>query len=158
VELDEENNCLMNQVVSQMFVAIERDPNQPPDCSGAYASVEVLWPPFHALFPITVMGVTDPDGDTLTLTVTSITQDEPINYVADGDTEPDAFGVGTSVAQIRAERAGNRNGQIYAINFTGDDGKGGQCGGSVNVGVPHDEGEQLATIIDDGQNYNSTQP
>ena len=64
-------------------------------------------------------------------------------------------------ASVRAERTGNPgvpgNGRVYAINFTATDGKGGQCSGTVNVCVPHDQG-QGATCIDDGQRYNSLGP
>lgn len=155
IEKVEPNNCMKNQVGVQ--VAIPINPNRPPDCTQASPGLVSLWPPYHDLFPIPIMGVTDPDGDAVTLTITAITQDEPINYVADGDTEPDGYGIGTSIAQIRAERAANRNGRVYAIQFSADDGKGGQCAGSVNVIVTHDEGGE-ADVVDDGQNYDSTQP
>src|SRR3990172_7434580 len=50
--------------------------NLPPVCSGAAASEAVLWPPNHRYRTITIRGVTDPDGDPVTITVTGITQDE----------------------------------------------------------------------------------
>ena len=40
--------------------------------------------------PIAVMGVTDPDGDAVTITVTGVTHDEPVNAQGDGNTSPDA--------------------------------------------------------------------
>jgi hypothetical protein len=38
----------------------------------------VLWAPNHQFVPIAIMGVTDPDGDAVTITVTGVTQDEPV--------------------------------------------------------------------------------
>jgi hypothetical protein len=49
----------------------------PPDCSGAYAGPDCLWPPFHQMVPVKILGVTDPDGDDITITITAITSDEP---------------------------------------------------------------------------------
>ncbi len=46
---------------------------------------------------------------------------------------------------------------MYAISFTAEDGKGGSCTNTVQVGVPHDRGKG-AIPIDDGQNYDSTVP
>ena len=52
--------------------------NQFPVCSAAQANPAALWSPNHQFVPIVVMGVTDPDGDSLTITVTGVTQDEPV--------------------------------------------------------------------------------
>jgi len=155
VELDEENNCVNNEVA--IVVSEERPPNQPPDCMGARPSLDLLWPPNHKLANISINGVTDPDGDAVNVTATGITQDEPVNGLGDGDTSPDGFGIGTSQAQIRAERSGTGNGRVYVIMFTADDGKGGVCTGYVAVGVPHDQGKGKIPV-NDGQLYDSTQP
>jgi hypothetical protein len=152
VELNELNNCRPAQVA----IALKQS-NQPPDCSKAQPSVSSLWPPNHKLVPITVSGITDPDGDKVTVTVAKITQDEPVNGLGDGDTSPDGFGVGTSQAQVRAERSGTGNGRVYAITFKADDGRGGTCNAVVKVGVPHDQGKG-SVPIDDGQNFDSTLP
>jgi len=139
-----------------------RDPNSPPDCSNAAASPASLWPPNHALAPVQVAGVTDPDpGDTVTVTITSVRQDEPLNTVGDGNTSPDATGVGTGQAQVRAERTGNKHvpgdGRVYHIGFTATDAAGAQCTGTVTVCVPHDQGQGSA-CVDGGPLYDSTSP
>jgi len=159
VELNEQNNCSFSKLegVSVIVAVLERAPNQPPDCSKARPSVNLLWPPNHKLVSITVDSITDPDGDTVTLTVTKITQDEPVNGLGDGDTSPDGFGVGTPQAQVRAERSGKGNGRVYAITVKADDGKGSTCNAIVTVGVPHDQGKG-SVPIDDGQNLDSTLP
>lgn len=158
VELDETNNCSFNSVEGFASVIVPILPaggNQPPDCSRAVPAPPLLWPPNHKLKTIAVSGVTDPDHDPITLRVTAITQDEPVNGLGDGDTSPDGFGVGTSSARVRAERSGTANGRVYRISFTAEDGKGGSCTRAVGVGVPHDQG-QGSTPIDDGQAYDST--
>ena len=85
--------------------------------------------------PDLVMGVTDPDGDSVTITVTGVTQDEPVNAKDDGNTSPDAV-IQAGAALVRAERSGTGNGRVYEISFKADDGKGGSCTGKVKVGVP----------------------
>jgi hypothetical protein len=131
----------------------------PPDCSHAVVSEAVLWPPNHSYHAISIQGVTDPENDPVTITVTAITQDEPVNGRGDGRTCPDAQIV-NGVAFVRAEREGTPgrpgNGRVYAISFTADDGQGGTCTGIVNTCVPHDLGHPTCT--DDGQRYNSLGP
>ena len=133
--------------------------NHPPVCLAAGPSAGELWPPNHQWVPITIKGVTDADGDPITIRITSIFQDEPINGLGDGDTAPDGAGIGTSTAQVRAERAGPPavpgNGRVYHIGFTATDDKGGSCTGDVAVGVPHDQSPQRRTAVDDGPLYNS---
>ncbi len=103
--------------------------------------------------------MTDPDNNAVTIQITGVTQDEPVNGVGDGDTSPDAVISGDSVL-LRAERTGltggvQENGRVYVVNFTADDGQGGSCSGSIAVGVPHDRKD---TPVDDGQNIDSTLP
>ncbi|HLG29265.1 MAG TPA: hypothetical protein VI387_03565, partial [Candidatus Brocadiales bacterium] len=129
--------------------------NNPPDCSGAYPSLLEIWPPDHKMVSVNILGVTDPDGDPVTITITGITQDEPLNGLGDGDTCPDGAGVGSSTAQVRAERSGHGNGRVYEISFKASDGKGGECTGSVTVCVPHDK-RPGHVCVDDGQVYDST--
>jgi hypothetical protein len=107
---------------------------------------------------VNILNVTDPDDDPVTITITKITQDEPVNTVGDGNFEPDGGGLGTSTAQVRAERAGTPkvpgNGRVYEISFTASDGRGGDCSGSVKVCIPHDQ-RRGHSCVDDGQKYNS---
>ena len=91
---------------------------------------------------VTVLGITDPDGDPLTITVLSIFQDEPVDTVGDGKFQPDGMGVGTDTAAVRAERIGTKkvpgDGRVYYINFQAIDPYGETCEATVQVGVPHD--------------------
>jgi hypothetical protein len=159
VELQEENNCSFNILNTSQSVVVPLGffgiPNTPPVCTTAVPSTATLWPPNHKLETVSVQGVTDPNNDPVTITINTITQDEPVNGLGDGDTAPDGFGVGTAQAQLRKERSGTGNGRVYALGFQADDGNGGTCSGTVRVGVPHDQGNG-STAIDDGQNYDST--
>jgi hypothetical protein len=83
------------------------------------------------MVPIAIDGVTDPDGDEVSITITSITNNETGSA--------DAGGIGTSTAQVKATRFGKGSGRTYTISFTADDGKGGVSSGSVTVVVPHDQ-------------------
>ncbi len=129
--------------------------NRAPDCASATASPDTLWSPEHQFVAIKI-DITDPDGDGVTVTVDSIFQDEQVHTPGTGSTSPDGQGVGTSTAEVRAERDGGGNGRVYHISFTADDGRGATCSGEVLVGVPHDQGDGGA--VDDGALYDSTQP
>jgi hypothetical protein len=131
------------------------DVDAPPTCGRAQATPAVLWPPNHQLILITIGGVSDPDDEQVTLTVTGVTQDEPVNGSGDGDTSPDAVLQGDTVL-LRSERTGTGNGRVYRVGFAANDGHGGQCTGTVTICVPPTR--QPGTCRDDGQGYDSTQP
>jgi hypothetical protein len=136
-------------------------PNQPPDSTSAVASPSRLWPASHRYAKVSIEGVTDPDGDAVAITITGITQDEPLDSYGDGHTCPDGAGVGTDTALIRAERAhsrrNSRDGRVYHISFTADDGKGGTSTGTVNVCVPRNRRPET-TCVDEGPLFDSTGP
>lgn len=132
--------------------------NQCPDCSDAASTLATLWPPNHKLVEVGVGGVADPQGQPVTITIDGIAQDEPTNTVGDGNTCPDAGGVGTATAQLRAERTGTPSvpgdGRVYHIDFTATDPDGYTCTGRVTSCVPHDQG-QGSTCVDQGPLYDS---
>jgi hypothetical protein len=129
--------------------------NIPPVCSEAGPSIDMLWSPKHQFVSVEVLGVTDENGDTTTIVIDSIFQDESVNGDDDGNTAPDGQGIGTSIAEVRAERSGEGNGRYYHIAFTADDGYGGSCSGEVLVGVPLNKGANGAPV-DDGALLDST--
>jgi uncharacterized repeat protein (TIGR01451 family) len=128
--------------------------NAVPDCSAATATPDELWPPDHKFVAIAVTGVSDPDGDPVTLTIDSVFQDEPVLGIGSGSFVPDCRGVGADAAQVRSEREGPGNGRVYHIGFSADDGRGGACSGEVLVGVPHEIDPYVAPV-DDGSLYDS---
>ena len=127
--------------------------NRPPECANATPSKPSIWPPNHRFVPINVTGVSDPDGDLISISIESIFQDEAVNGEGDGDVGPDGRGVGSGTAEVRAERAGKNNGRVYLISFSADDGNGGTCSASVQGGVPHDK---KGTAVNDGATFDST--
>ncbi len=137
----------------------------PPDCSHAMPSIDTLWPPNHKIVLLEIDGITDPDGDPVTVTVTGISQDEPVKRTArgsgstlpdgvlvdmDGDCSPEAVG-------LRSERDGRGNGRVYVISFIATDPFGEECSGTVQVCVPHNK-KSADDCIDDGQVYDSMAP
>ena len=99
----------------------------------------------------------DPDSqyNQVSLTITGVTQDEPVNGLGDGDTSPDAvISDCASLVLLRAERAGGENGRVYAVSFTATDGCE-SCTGAVFVSVPD---SRNGAAVDDGQAFDSTQP
>ncbi|MFW9927443.1 MAG: hypothetical protein ACFFDM_11880, partial [Candidatus Thorarchaeota archaeon] len=125
--------------------------NSPPDVSEAIPSIEFLWPPNGKFVPISIEGVTDPDGDDVTITILSITSDEFVGWY------PDAYGVGSDIAWLRAERLGCGNGRVYEVTFLASDGRGGETIGSVFIYVPHHKKKcSFVMPVDDGQIYDAT--
>jgi len=129
------------------------------DCSGAALSQQVVWPPDHRMVPLTIVGL-DPS---LTVTIMSIQQDEPVNALGSGNTAPDGIIANSSTpgtpstAYVRAERAGPGTGRIYFIMFNAMDANRDTCANNITLEayVPHDQGQGY-TPIDTGQKYDST--
>jgi hypothetical protein len=128
----------------------------PPVCTTDVSIA--LWPPNHQVVEIDleqVAGVTDPASLPTTITITSITQDEPVNGQGDGNTICDGSGVGTAIARLRAERSGNGNGRVYVVNYTATNSLNLACDGRITVQVPHSQNGTPAA--DDGQSFDSTE-
>lgn len=114
-------------------------PNRPPDCSGVASSRTVLAPANRQLVPVTVDGVTDPDGDAVSLSVDGVTQDEPVRGRGD-PTAPDAVDLGAGELRVRAERSPRGDGRVYRIAFVATDSEGASCTGVATVTVPRHRG------------------
>jgi hypothetical protein len=128
--------------------------NDPPMCELASADISILWPPTHKMIEVEITGLSDPNNDLITTTIIGVTQDEPTNFIGDGDSSPDAV-IQEDTVLLRAERSGNGNGRVYLIVFVASDSIGGICEGSVLVTVPSDRKSQA---IDDGQVFDSILP
>jgi len=129
--------------------------NTPPDCSAAVAIPETLWPPDRRLTDVSIDGVSDADGDAVSLTISSIFQDEPISTLDRNDTCRDGVGVGTDLASVRAESNQPGDGRVYTIDFSAVDEHGGVCSGTVTVCAPNRRG-RYAGCIDEGPLFDST--
>lgn len=121
------------------------------DCGtlGFTAAANLATPMFpldHGMRNVTISGV----GAN---TITKICQDEDPNFENIPAYAVDGGGIGTSTAQVRAERSGTRtnpgNGRVYHIFFSAP---ANSCAGQVTVGVPLVAG---GVAVDDGAIFNS---
>ncbi len=135
-------------------VTVSLPPNRLPVCTAARPSTPYILANPHTYANVTIAGVSDPDADTVQLSITGIRQDEPVTGVTAGDVSPDAAGIGTATAQLRYERADAGNGRVYHVAFTATDARGGSCTGEVTVGVRNG----FAPAVDGGAVYDSTAP
>jgi WD40 repeat protein len=124
------------------IVGDERSPswqplNRSPDCSGVRASPDSLWPPNHRLRAVTLAGASDPDGDSVAISIDRVTQDEPVGPGPDA-----AEGAAANQVRVRSERDARGDGRVYRIEFTATDGRGGSCSGTATVSVPRRFGSE----------------
>jgi hypothetical protein len=148
-----------NVTNSATLVLLTGESNRPPVCAIVPGFAPELSPPDHRMADVPLsaaIAVTDPDGDTVRLVVTGITQDEPVLGQGSGNTFPDGLGVGGEVASLRVEREGGGNGRVYRIAYEGSDNRGGSCTGTFDVTVPHSRNGRPAE--DDGQVHDATVP
>jgi len=113
--------------------------NSPPGCGAVAPSPATLWPPNHKLRTVTLSGATDPDGDPVAITMSGVTQNEPVDGRGDGRISPDVvMGPGPGQVRLRAERSGRGGGRVYTIAFVAKDPSGASCSGTTTVTVRHD--------------------
>ncbi len=109
--------------------------DQPPQLTDPTVSQSALWPPNHTMRDITLT-YTVSDNCSATTSV-SITSNEPVNGVSDGDTDPDWEIVDDHHIKLRAERAANGDGRIYTITVTVTDGCNSPVTKTATVMVAH---------------------
>jgi photosystem II stability/assembly factor-like uncharacterized protein len=108
-----------------------------PVVSAATVDKPSLAPPNHQMETVTVnYTATDNCGVTCTLSVTS---NEPINGLGDGDVSPDWVVVDAHHVLLRAERSGKGNGRIYTITVTCKDAANNTVVKTVTVQVPKNQ-------------------
>jgi hypothetical protein len=90
--------------------------------------------------PVTVtVDATDLCDPNFSCEIISVTSDEPINGVGDGNTSPDWIITGPLTVDIRAERAGPGDGRVYTITVECTDESGNSSTATVDVTVPHSQ-------------------
>jgi hypothetical protein len=115
----------------------------------------------HKFTTVSILGVTDPEGDAVTLSVTGITQDEGVKASDSGISGTWACPDGKKTATAGQVQLANEclnakstavNGRVYSLQFTATDSKGASCTGSVKVcAKPGTAG----SCVDEGQTFNS---
>ncbi len=111
---------------------------QGPVISGVSASPNTLWSPDHKYANVTV-SYTAADNCSTSGAIScalSVTSNEPINGLGDGDTAPDWQVVNSHLVKLRNERSGTGTGRIYTIKITCTDQQGRSSSQTVNVTVP----------------------
>jgi hypothetical protein len=109
--------------------------NVPPTISGELASAVVLSPTNHTMRDVTI-SYTATDNCAVSSIIT-VTSNEPINGVGDGDTDPDWMVIDNHHVKLRAERSANGTGRIYTITIAANDPSGNISTKTVEVRVPH---------------------
>jgi len=109
--------------------------NPPPVIDGASADKTELWPPNHKFVDVAVAySITDNCGPVVT--TLSVTSNEPVDGLGDGDTSPDWEIVDNHHVRLRAERAGKGSGRIYVITIVATDSAGQSSSKTLAVTVP----------------------
>jgi HYR domain-containing protein/PKD domain-containing protein len=113
----------------------------PPSITSVTASPSSLWPPDHKMVPVKMaVSATDVCHPTLSCQITSVSSNEPVNGLGDGNTSPDWNITGSLALDLRAERAGTGRGRVYTIAVTCTDGSGNSSTKTTGVTVPHSRG------------------
>lgn len=108
-------------------------------------STAMLWPPNHAMVPVTVWANAVHNGAGVITLSASVQSSEPLDTAGDGSTEEDCIVTsidqmeGKVLVQLRAERSGTGGGRVYTITVTASDAWGNHTTATVDVRVPHDK-------------------
>ena len=134
--------------------------NLAPDVSNAAPTRSLIRRLDRKSEMVGILGVVDPEGDDVTVTVTGVTQDEPVAGLWEGDKGPDAVGVGKPEVELRGEcnpgtDENPGNGRVYTISFRATDSNGASSTGKVKVMVPASL-KWDATAVEDKDKYDST--
>ena len=123
------------------FTVTVRD-TTPPSIGTVSATPNVLWPPNHRMASVSVaVSVSDACDAGATCQILSVTSNEPVNGLGDGDTAPDWAVTGPLTVDIRAERSGKGSGRVYAIMVQCTDASGNRATKTVTVTVPKSQGK-----------------
>lgn len=109
--------------------------SQAPSITNASVDKPVLWSPDHKMVDINVSYDTGDNSGVVTTTL-SVTSNEAVNGLGDGDTGPDWQIVNNHLVRLRNERAGNGTGRIYTITITATDASGNSTVKTLTVRVP----------------------
>lgn len=111
-----------------------------PSITSVTVSPNTLWSPNHKFVAVALSAITtDNCSPAPTCSIGSITSNEPVNGLGDGDTEPDWQLTGALTANLRAERSGTGTGRVYTLAISCRDAAGNVTNGSATVTVPHDQ-------------------
>ncbi len=131
-----------NNTAHGSFTVTVRD-TTPPQIVSITASPNSLWPPNHKMVDITVSVIATDLVDPHPVShIISVTSNQPINGVGDGNTSPDWIITGPLTLQLRAERAGGTD-RIYTIIIETTDASGNITNGTTTVTVSQSRGRAV---------------
>jgi hypothetical protein len=120
-------------------VTIEAVDTTPPEINIS-VDPDIMWPPNHKYVEVeTVVTVHDAVDPSPTLTLVSVTSNEPDNGKGDGNSVNDIEILGDTMFRLRAERSGKGQGRIYTITYGAEDASGNYAEASVTITVPHNQ-------------------
>lgn len=109
--------------------------NAPPVITAESTDKTELWPPNHNFVDVAVRyNVSDNCGPVVN--TLSVSSNEPVDGLGDGDASPDWEIVNDHHVRLRAERAGNGSGRIYLITIVATDSAGHSSSKTLTVRVP----------------------
>jgi parallel beta-helix repeat protein len=115
----------------------------PPTIHSISANPNVLWPVNHKMVKVTVtVDATDICDPAPICKIVSVTSNEPINGLGDGNTQPDWEITGNLTVNLCAERVGTGSGRVYTIHVNCTDASGNVAIATVDVTVLHDKGKK----------------
>lgn len=116
-----------------------------PVITSLSATPNTLWSPNHKFVAVSVTAVaTDNCNPAPVCSISSISSNEPVNGLGDGDTAPDWRITSALKANLRAERSGTGTGRVYTLAVSCRDAAGNVTNGTTTVTVPHDQGKGSA--------------
>jgi predicted extracellular nuclease len=114
----------------------------PPQFDTLTVTPDVLWPANHKYVDVAATVVVSDNFDpSPTVTLVSVTSNEPDNGEDDGNTVDDIVIVGDYEFELRAERSGVGTGRTYTITYEATDSCGNSTTGSAVVSVPLSRGK-----------------
>ncbi|MDH7600540.1 MAG: hypothetical protein QHI38_00150 [Armatimonadota bacterium] len=105
--------------------------NRPPDTSGAVALIDTSKPGTAGYLPIIIGGIVDPDGDSFTVRITSVTFDESASHCATPGDDAQLLGIGSPTLWIPDKLLKGQGG--CSISFQAIDSEGGVSEGVVQL-------------------------
>jgi predicted extracellular nuclease len=109
----------------------------PPQFDTLDVTPDMLWPANHKYVDVAATVVVSDNFDpSPTVTLLSVTSNEPDNGEDDGNTVDDIVIVNDYAFQLRAERSGSGTGRTYTITYEVTDSCGNSATGSALVSVP----------------------
>lgn len=134
--------------------------NRPPDISKAVASRPFIRRLDHVMEEVGIEGITDPEGDEVSVKVTAVMQDETNAALCEDDKGPDAILTGQDSVWLKGEcdpgtKEDPGNGRVYTVYFRATDEYGAESSGSIKVQVPPTM-STLATAKEDKDHWDST--